>query len=85
MAMLSLKVPPETAARLARLAARRRIPKSAILREALERALRRADEETSPSVHDLMVESLGVVDSGVGDLSFNKSHLAGYGRRRSGR
>lgn len=82
---MSLKVSRETAARLERLAVRRRVSKSALLREALERTLRRATAEAEPSAYDLMRDSLGAVDSGHHDLSFNKDHLSGYGRSRSRR
>jgi len=33
-----------------------------------------------PSLHDLMKDSCGVVDSGVPDLASNSKHLKGFGR-----
>lgn len=79
MATLTLKVPNETVVRLERLALRRRVSKSAVVREALEEKLRRTAD--TPSLHDVMKHSLGVVDSGVGDLGHNPKHLAGFGRK----
>jgi hypothetical protein len=77
--VLTLKVPAETAARLERLAARRRVSKSAVVREALDEKLRKSAD--APSLHDVMKHSLGVLDSGVRDLGHNPEHLAGFGRR----
>ena len=33
-----------------------------------------------PTLADLMGEFRGIVDSGIGDLSSNPKHMAGYGR-----
>jgi predicted transcriptional regulator len=74
---LTLKLPTETAARLARMAARRRTTKSAVMREALEEKLRAPSNE--PSVFDLMKTSAGSIDSGIRDLGHNPVHLKGFG------
>jgi hypothetical protein len=79
MPTLTLKVPAETAARLERLAARRRVSKSVVIREALEERLRKSSD--TPSLHDAMKHSIGVLDSGVRDLGHNPKHLAGFGRK----
>ena len=79
MPVITLKVSPETASRLERMAAQRRTSKSAVVREALEEKLRESAAE--PSLHDLMKGSLGIVDSGVPDLGHNPKHLQGFGRR----
>jgi hypothetical protein len=79
MPVITLKVSPEIAARLAQLAIRRRMSKSAVVREALEEKLR--EPSTEPSLYDLMKSSIGVVDSGVTDLGHNPKHMAGFGRR----
>ncbi|MGH7996417.1 MAG: ribbon-helix-helix protein, CopG family [Opitutaceae bacterium] len=79
MPTLTLKVPQATAARLERMALRRRTSKSAVLREALDEKLRRASDE--PSLYELMMPSLGSLASKVSDLGHNPKHLAGFGRR----
>jgi predicted transcriptional regulator len=79
MPTLTLKLPTGTAARLERMAARRRTTKSAVMREALEDKLRSSDDE--PSVHDLMKAAAGSIDSGVRDLGHNPGHLRGFGRK----
>jgi len=33
-----------------------------------------------PTLHDLMKDSCGIVDSGIGDLATNPKHMAGFGR-----
>jgi predicted transcriptional regulator len=78
MPVITLKVSTDTAVRLERLAARRHSSKSAVVRDALIDALRDAPDETS--VHDLMKDSLGRLDSGVRDLGHHTRHLAGFGR-----
>lgn len=78
MPVLTLKLPPETAARIARIAARRRVSKSTVVREALDEKLRDTPDELS--VHDLMKGVAGAVDSGVRDRGHNPKHLARFGR-----
>lgn len=79
MQTVTLKLPTDTAARLDRMAARRRTTKSAVIREALEDKLRSSADE--PSVYELMKASVGSIDSGVRDLGHNPGHLKGFGRR----
>jgi predicted transcriptional regulator len=77
MQTLTLKLSTETAARLERMAARRRTTKSAVMREALEDKLRASANE--PTVYDLMKASVGSIDSGIRDLGHNPAHLKGFG------
>lgn len=77
MQTLTLKLSIDTAARLERMAARRRTTKSAVMREALEDKLRAVANE--PSVFDLMRGSVGSIDSGIRDLGHNPVHLKGFG------
>jgi hypothetical protein len=77
--ILTLKVGVETAARLERLALRRRKSKSALMREALEEKLRRSPDQ--PTLYEAMKPSIGVVESGCRDLGHNPKHLAGFGRK----
>ena len=79
MPTMTLKVPAEMAARLERLALRRRVSKSTVMREALEEKLRKTAD--APSLHDAMKHSIGVLDSGVRDLGHNPKHLAEFGRK----
>jgi len=76
MQTLTLKISSDTAARLGRMATRRRMTKSAVMREALEDKLRTSANE--PSVYDLMKDSIGSIDSGIRDLGHNSIHLKGF-------
>ncbi len=40
-------------------------------------------QKASPTLHDLMRESCGIIDSGVSDLGSNPKHLKSFGRARS--
>jgi hypothetical protein len=77
MQTLTLKLSTGTAARLERMAARRRTTKSAVMREALEDKLRSSAND--PSVYDLMKASVGSIDSRIRDLGHNPGHLKGFG------
>lgn len=79
MPTLTLKVSTHTAARLERMATRRRTSKSAVIREALEEKLHGDVDE--PSVYELMKTSVGSIDSGIGDLGHNPTHLKGFGMK----
>ena len=80
MTTLTLKVTETLAEQLQRVASQRRLPKSQIVREALEAALRHDRVHSTPSAHDLMKRGCGVVKGGPRDLASNPKHLAGFGR-----
>ena len=80
MTTLTLKVPEELAARVEKIALRRRVSKSRIVREALEEALHKDGRRSEPSAHDLMKHGFGIVKGGPRDLSTNKKYFAGFGR-----
>ena len=42
------------------------------------------DGQSFVSVHDLMAEACGMIDSGVTDLATNPAHLEGLGRDAAG-
>lgn len=78
MAVITCKIPEDLDKRLSVEAENRRVPKSEIIRQALETAL--ADSRSSgTTLYDLMKGGVGCIDSGVSDLATNKEHLAGYG------
>jgi predicted transcriptional regulator len=76
---LSVKMPIALSSRLAAAAQRRKVSKSAILREAVDHYLRQDGRNRAGSCFALARDLAGRV-AGPGDLSFNKKHLAGYGR-----
>jgi len=75
---LTLKVPREMAQKLEAVATRKRVPKSKLMREALDVFL--SKQKTKPSLYDRMKDGIGCISSGKGDLSTNPMHMEGYGR-----
>lgn len=71
------------------LAARERRRLGEIMTELLQTGLesratqlpkKKTKNKKQPTVYDLMKDSIGIVSSGVGDLSTNPKHMKGYGR-----
>ena len=52
-----------------------------LLKHLTERLEKRTGKK--PSLHDLMKDGCGIVDSGVPDLATNKKHMEGFGRWRT--
>jgi hypothetical protein len=50
------------------------------LRRVLQEPRRSGATRREPTLADLMGEFRGIVDTGIGDLSSNPKHMAGYGR-----
>lgn len=83
MPTLTLKMPELLSAKLDRRARQRGVSKSAITREALERALADVDGNTISeplTSFDLMKNGAGCCKAESMDLSTNPEHLAGFGR-----
>lgn len=57
----------------------RGISKAAVVREAVEKELRRGN--LTGSFYDLTARDCGSFRSGVKDLATNKKHLAGFGKK----
>lgn len=73
--LVSVRLPSSAVARVARLARRKKTTVSAVIREAIDSL----DRPLGPSVWDQVKPLLAKRGSGVGDLSTNKKHLAGFG------
>ncbi len=82
MSVLTCKLPSTLDSRLADLAARRGVPKSVLVREAIEAKI--AEEAAVPrqpaNLIEALGDSVGSIASGKRDLASNKKHLRGYGR-----
>lgn len=82
---LSIKVSPVEKARLKAEAERRGVKLSTLLKMGLEAVTRDVPGTGGPSCYELAArffEEPGHIDSsGLGDLSSNKSHLRGFGKR----
>lgn len=83
MSVLTCKLSPALDARLADMARRRGVPKSVLVREAIEAKI--ADEASAPgprpaNLLEALGDSVGSIATGKRDLARNKKHLEGYGR-----
>ncbi len=79
---IKVALPRTLAARLARVALRRSVPPSAVVREALEARLRAEPRASRASCFDIAPDLAGAVRAPKG-LAGNRRWLRGYGRRRS--
>ena len=83
MSVLTCKLPSALDSRLAELARRRAVPKSVLVREAIEAKI--AAEAAAPhrrpaNLLEALGDSVGSIASGKRDLARNKKHLKNYGR-----
>jgi hypothetical protein len=79
MKTISLKLPDSLLARLNSEAKRSRRSKSEFVRRCLENALENKAADAIGSCFDLTADLCGIIE-GPGDLSYNKKHMAGFGR-----
>jgi hypothetical protein len=80
MQTISLKLPEELLAQLEREAKARRVPKSVVVRESLETALRPRSRGRSNSCYDLARDLAGSVRGLPRDLAHNPKYLEGFGK-----
>lgn len=80
MKTLSFKVPETLDRRLVRAVKKRRVRKSVIVREALERYLDESGAEMEGSLLEVTRHLLGCVKDAPADLSANPRHLVDFGR-----
>ena len=82
MSVLTCKLPQALDGRLAELARRRGVPKSVLVREAIEAKIaKEAGVAHRPAnLLEALGTGVGSVASGKGDLARNKQHLRDYGR-----
>ena len=73
----TIKLPGQLSERVAQLARKRRVTRSALVREALDRL---TTEQGSETFVDRVAAFVGVAEDLPGDLSSNPRHLKGYGK-----
>jgi hypothetical protein len=79
MRTISLKLPDALLVELESEAKARRITKSALVRESLERALRQQRSEGAVSCYDLARDLAGTVRGLPKDLAENPKYMKGFG------
>ena len=80
MKTLSFKVPEPLDRKLAQAVKRRRVRKSVLVREALERYLDETNETARGSFLEMTSHLRGCVKDAPRDLSWNPSHFDDFGR-----
>jgi hypothetical protein len=75
----TFKLPPATSARLAAEAKARRVTKSQIIRELLDKHFKASGKSKPVSFYDMTHDLLGTVD-GPSDLATNPKHMKNYGK-----
>ena len=80
MQTISLRLPDDLLAQLASEAKARRVTKSWLVREGLERALRKQSPTGVVSCYDLAPDLAGTVKGLPEDLAHNPKYLQGFGR-----
>ncbi|MGA2144587.1 MAG: CopG family transcriptional regulator [Bryobacteraceae bacterium] len=80
MRTLSVKLPEELLAQLAREAKARRLTKSSLVRESLEKGLYAQPEASAVSCYDLARDLAGSVKGLPKDLAANPKYMEGFGR-----
>jgi predicted transcriptional regulator len=80
--VLTCKLSHTLDGRLAELAKRRGVPKSVLVREAIEAKIAKeaATRRRPANLIEALGDSVGSIASGKRDLARNKKHLRGYGR-----
>ena len=76
MAIMTIRLSRKESARVARLAKKRKISRSEVMRQGIT-ALERSVEV---SAYDVWNDVVGVAQGGPRDLATNPKHLKGYGR-----
>jgi predicted transcriptional regulator len=79
MQTISLKLPEDLLADLEREAKVRRVTKSVLVRESLERALRHRSRRSAASCYDLARDLAGSVKGLPRDLAHNPKHMEEFG------
>jgi predicted transcriptional regulator len=80
MRTISLKLPDDLLAQLNSEAKARRVTKSGLVRESLEKALRRQSPARAVSCYDLARDLAGTVKGLPEDLADNPEYLDGFGK-----
>ena len=78
MTTITCKIPDQLDARLEAMARQRRVPKSTIVREALEQRLKRGPDVAALTAYDLAKSVCGTL-SGPSDLATKRRYMEGFG------
>jgi len=77
---ITCKIPDELNEQLEAEATRKLLPKSALVREALERALKRPRKKQGKTSYDRVKDLCGIIKDGPTDMSTNPKYMKDFGR-----
>jgi hypothetical protein len=77
---ITCKIPDELNQQLEAEASRRMLPKSALVREALERSFKRPRQTRRQSAFDRVNDLCGIIKDGPTDMSTNPKYMDGFGK-----
>jgi Arc/MetJ-type ribon-helix-helix transcriptional regulator len=80
MRTISLKLPDDLLAQLKKTAKARRVTRSSLVRESLEKALHKQPRAGAVSCYDLARDLAGAVKGLPKDLANNPKYMQGFGR-----
>lgn len=80
MTTITCKIPDELNEQLETEASRKMVPKSALVREALERSLKHSRETRQKSAFDQVKNLCGIIKDGATDLSINPKYMEDFGK-----
>ena len=80
MQTISLKLPDDLLAQLESEAKARRVTKSWLIRESLQKALQKQSRPAAPSCYDLARDLAGSVKGLPKDLAENSKYMEGFGQ-----
>jgi len=77
---ITCKIPAELNERLEAEASRKMLPKSALVREALQRSLQRPRRIRRQTAFDRVKDLCGIIKDGPTDMSANPKYFDGFGK-----
>ena len=79
MATITCKIPARLNAQIEAEARQKRVPKSKLIREALERRFNGKQPKAAPTFYELTKHLCGSVRGGPSDLATNPKYMRGFG------
>jgi len=80
MTTITCKIPDELNEQLEAEASRKLLPKSVLVREALERSLKHRKESRGKTAFDRVKNLCGIIKEGPTDLSTNPKYMKDFGK-----
>jgi hypothetical protein len=77
---ITCKIPDELNEQLEAEAARAMLPKSALVRDALERSFKRPRQSPGQTAFDRVKDLCGIIKDGPVDMSTNPKYMDGFGK-----